>query len=285
MDQGKFSGLTMLDLRKAFDLVDHSLLLQKLHLYGLDDQALSWFTSYLKDREFQVKIENELSSKASIKSGVPQGSILGPLLFIIHMNDLPLHLNDTQIDMFADDSTQYVSGCSVQSVQEQLSTEILPIIQWTETNKMVLNEQKTKAMFIASTRKVSEISQDLNITINDFQIETVLDGRLLGVQFDQTLSWSVHIDLLCKKISQRLGILRRIRHHLPLNARKAFYRCLILSLMDYCFVIWGNTSTQNLDRLHRLQKRAARLILDRDHKASSLPLFLELGWLPVHERI
>jgi retron-type reverse transcriptase len=281
MDQGKFSGLTMLDLRKAFDLVDHSLLLQKLHLYGLDDQALSWFTSYLKDKEFQVKIENELSSKASIKSGVPQGSILGPLLFIIHMNDLPLHLNDTQIDMFADDSTQYVSGRSVQSVQKQLSTEILPIIQWTETNKMVLNEQKTKAMFIASTRKVSEISQDLNITINDFQIETVLDGRLLGVQFDQTLSWSVHIDLLCKKISQRLGILRRIRHHLPLNARKAFYRCLILSLMDYCCVIWGNTSTQNLDRLHRLQKRAARLILDRDHKAPSL----ELGWLPVHERI
>ena len=114
----------------------------------------------------------------------------GPLLFIIHMNDLPLHLNDTQIDMFADDSTQYVSGCSVQSVQEQLSTEILPIIQWTETNKMVLNEQKTKAMFIASIRKVSEISQDLNITINYFQIETVLDGRLLGVQFDQSFGFA-----------------------------------------------------------------------------------------------
>ena len=107
----------------------------------------------------------------------------------------------------------------------------------------------------------------------------------MGVYIDRTLSWSTHIDYICKKLSQRLGMLRRIRHNLRYEARLAFYYCLTLSIMDYCCVVWGNTSKENLDRIHRLQKKAARLILDRESKAPSLPLFQELGWLPIHDRI
>jgi len=98
------------------------------------------------------------------------------------------------------------------------------------------------------------------------------------------LSWSTHIDYICKKLSQRLGILRRIWPYLTYEARLAFYNCLILLLMDYCCVVWGNTSKENLGRIHCLQKKAARLILDRESKAPSLPLFQELGWLPIHDR-
>ena len=97
------------------------------------------------------------------------------------------------------------------------------------------------------------------------------------------MSWNTHVDTLCKKISQRLGIFRRIRHYLTFKARLAFCQCLILSLIDYCCVVWGNTSQQNLERIHRLQ--TTRLLLNKDYKAPSLPLFLQLGWLPIHERI
>jgi len=222
-----------------------------------------------------------------VKAGNPnrQRVKIGPLLFIIHMNDLPLHLNETHIDLFADDATQYSSGMTLQNVEENLNSDIQPIVLWNAENRMVLNEKKTKAMIVTSSSKMSKLPDHLSININGSQIETVPSEKLLGVYIDPTLTWSTHIDYICKKISQRLGILRRIRHNLTYGARLAFYNCLILSLMDYCCVVWGNTSKGNLDRIHRLQKKAARLILDRESKAPSLPLFIELGWLPIHDRI
>ena len=147
-------------------------------------------------------------------------------------------------------------------------------------NKMVLNEKKTKAMFVASSRKLSELSS-IAIPVNGSLIEPVTHERLLGIHLYQSVNWTFHVDILCNKISQRLGILQRIRHH----SRLAYYNCLVLSLMDYCCVLWGNTSQQNLDRIHCLQKRVARLIRDTDYKHPFLPLFLKLGWLPIHERI
>ena len=281
----QISGLTLIDLRKAFDLVDHSTLLQKLQLYGRNEDAVTWFRSYLCDRQFQVVIDNQFSTKANITSGVPQGSILGPLLFILHMNDLPFHLSETEIYLYADDATQYVSDSSLQNVEVRLGREIQPVIQWSAMNKMVLNEKKTKTMLTASSQKLSTHQENSCVTLNGSSIDAVTSEKLLGVYFDQTLSWTGHVDSLCKSISQRLGVLRRIRHYLPYKAHVAFYNCLILSLMDCCCVVWGNTSKQNLDRIYRVQKRAARLILGADGKAPSLPLFLQLGWLPIHDRI
>ena len=149
---------------------------------------------------------------------------------------------------------------------------------------MVLSKEKIKALAVATSRKHADL-REFMVTIDGSIIQSVLQERILGIHFDHCLSWSVHIDIIHKKISQRLGILRRIRHLLPLPARLAFYNCLSLSLMDYCCVVWGNTSKENLDRIHRLQKRAAQLILDADYKAPSLPLFIKLNWLPIYECI
>ena len=187
--------------------------------------------------------------------------------------------------MYADDATQYVSGSSLKCVEEKLNTEIKPIVEWSDMNKMVLNKKKTKAMVVASSRKLLNLPKELSINIHSSTLSSVTTEKLLGVHIDSSLSWNMHVDSLCKKISQRLGIFRRIRHHLTFKARLAFCQCLILSLMDYCCVVWGNTSQQNLDRIHRLQKKTARLILNQDYKAPSLPLFLQLGWLPFHERV
>jgi len=147
---------------------------------------------------------------------------------------------------------------------------------------MVLNQEKTKSMAIASTRK---LPSDLNVAITGMPIKSVTNTRLLGVELDQSLSLVHHIDDICKKISQRLGILRRIKHFLPLLARLSFYNCLILSIMDFAYVVWGNANKLHTDWLLRLQKQAAWLILDADHRHPSLPLFRKLNWLPFNERV
>ena len=243
-------------------------------------------SSYLSNREFYVSIDNHMSDKATIASGLPQGSILGPLLFVIYMNDLPLHISNSNVELFADDATLlvYASGSTLNEVEQQLGDETIPLVQWINDNSMVLSKEKTKAMAVATSRKHADL-REFMVTIDGSIIQSVLQERILGIHFDHCLNWSVHIDIIHKKISQRLGILRRFRHLLPLPARLAIYNCLILSLMDYCCVVWGNTSKENLDRIHRLQKCAARLIQDAYYKAPSLPLFIKLNWLPIYERI
>ena len=132
----------MLDLRKAFDLVDHSTLLHKLSLYGMSKECNQWLKSYLSHRSQQVSYNGCLSDPLPISAGVPQGSILGPLLFILYMNDLILEIENTNLDMFADDSTLYVAEESVQSISLQLEQQLLPITNWISANRMVLNVEK-----------------------------------------------------------------------------------------------------------------------------------------------
>ena len=179
MDEGKITGLTMIDLQKAFDLVDYSTLLHTLQLYRLDTSAMRWFSSYLCDREFQVSIDNEFSSKVDMSSGVPQGSILGHLLFILCMNDFPLHLDKTQIDLYVDYATHYVGGYSVLDVKLKLNTEIQPIVHSTEVNKMTLTTTKTKAMVVETSEKFVDLTSNLSTTINGSQIETTVSEKLL----------------------------------------------------------------------------------------------------------
>ena len=165
MNNGNTNGLTMLHFRKAFNLVDHPTLLCKLNLYGLDDRAVLWFISYLSEREFQVSIGNQWSSRSKITTGVPQGSILGPLLFIFHMNNLPLQLHKTQMDLYADDATQYVCGEIVAIIERKLTEELQPVAPWSADNKIALNTTKTKAMVIETSGKLLDLPSDFSITI------------------------------------------------------------------------------------------------------------------------
>ena len=188
-------GAVFLDLTKAFDLVNHKLLLQKLASYKFSSSAQSWFQSYLTNRSQQVHISGKLSDPKQIAAGVPQGSVLGPLLFLIYINDLPLSIQTCILDLFADDATLTCSDPSVLNLTRSLNEDLQKFLDWCARNNMVVNVPKTKAMFIASqyaANKILENSQSLKLANETIHIST--NEKLLGVHIDSTLSWTTQVE-------------------------------------------------------------------------------------------
>ena len=174
MNDGKYVGCLMIDFRKAFDLVDHSILLQKLKLYRCDDNSLSCFESYLSDRTQMVSMNNKCSSSEHIKYGVPQGSILGPLMLLIFINDLPLVLKDnvTSTDLYADDTTIYDIKSDMQKLQQNLQKSLALLNKWCRENGMVIKTDKTKVMLIASRQKRYHLQiDDLKLNLNNSDLK------------------------------------------------------------------------------------------------------------------
>jgi len=184
--------------------------------------------------------------------------------------------------MYADDSTLHTVGKTVSSISEDLQSEMNKVVSWCDENKMVINTSKTKCMLITTKQKESHLNDDkLEILVNGEGLEQVRQEKLLGVTLDCNLDWSYHIDKVAKKVSSSLALFRRIRKHLPLWSRKLFYNCYIAPHMDYCVTVWGTSS--DLSRLLKLQKQAARLILNCDFTVPSADMFKRLKWLPIHD--
>ena len=279
-------GVVLLDLTKAFDLVSHKILLQKLRSYKFSNQSLAWFNSYLSDRTQQVHISGKLSTERDIKAGVPQGSVLGPLLFIIFINDLPLHIDFCELDLYADDATLSASSSSLATLLNFMRSDLFNFLNWCVDNDMTLNLAKTIAMFLSSKQNISRImSNPPNIVLNGESIRISEQEKLLGVNIDSSLSWHSQVDKALKKCNTLLFLLGRIKQFLSIPIRKLFYNAYILPHLDYCCTIWGNTTADSIDAVVKFQKRAARLILDRDFDAPSAELFAELNWMIFPERV
>ena len=287
IDNGELIVSIFLDLRKAFDLVDHDILVNKLEIYRCSSISKLWFQSYLDNRTQRVCIGNTLSSESVITRGVPQGSILGPLLFILFINDLPLQNLNVNIDMYADDTTVHTSGRSVMQIQNQLNTDLSVISNWCYNNNMFINPAKTTAMIIGSRQKlhVSSSTDSIILKIGSDDINLVEKHKLLGITVDNHLDWTNHIDHVCKSVNSKLLLLNRIKKFLDIDARKLFYNAYILPIFDYCCTVWGNTSEENLKRLEKLQKQAARTILNAPVQTPSYELLKSLDWLSIRTRI
>lgn len=285
LDAGQIVGAVFIDLKKAFDTVNHSILIKKLAMYGCSPAAITWFTSYLYGRSQMVNFRGSMSESKSISRGVPQGSILGPLMFLIFVNDLPLYLSSCETDLYADDTSVYTIGSSVSEIQSVLQCNMTRLSNWCKHNKLSVNIQKTTCMLVASRQKRSHLEEsDLTVYMNGEVVPMCENQKILGVHINHEFIWDKQISAVCQSVNYRLYILGKIRYYLPVSARIAFCNGYILPCIDYCSTIWGGTTKKNINKIAKLQKRAARLVFN-DFSTPSKELFARLKWLPVTERI
>ena len=284
IDKGDIVGTLFIDFRKAFDVVDHNILLRKLQIYKFSPNAIRWFQSYLEYRQQALVTDNGLSEYAQVRSGVPQGSKLGPTLFLLFINDLPLSLQYCSPDFYADDATFHTHDKDIHTIENRIQSEFNASKLWSTSNKMHIHYQKTSCMTIGTRQRIDG-TDHLDIKADNINIRSVFNQKLLGLYIDENLNWNTHIDNLCKAVSSKISLLRQLAEYVPLQVQKQFYQGYILPLLDYGSITWGSTSTANIERLSKLQKRAARIILKADFNTPSVLMFQELDWLSVRSRI
>ena len=253
LDSGGIAGAVLTDLSKAFDCLNHELLIAKLNAYGFSRSALLFVHSYLFDRKQRVKVNGSFSAWANTDLGVPQGSVLGPLLFNIYVNDLFLFLEETEVCNYADDTTIYACGHTVENVIAKLEFDALKISQWFPNNHMKLNEDKCHLMIFG--RKSDEAS----IKIGEARVKESNEEKLLGITFDQTLSFRQHVKTLCKKASQKLHALARISCYMGAEKLSKVMQAFVLSHFSYCPLVWMFYDRGLNRQINHIHERALRL--------------------------
>ena len=286
INDNHLTGAVFLDFKKAFDLVDHNILMTKLKAYLVNHKAVSFFRSYFSERKQKVLLNGSYSSKGHVKCGVPQGSILGPVLFSIFINDLPLHISNPQIycDMFADDGTIHVQEKNIIAINTQLQESLNEISDWCTHNAMILNPLKTECMVVCTRQKRQLGPLLLNLSMADTTIKQVSKHRLLGVIIDQNLTWQDHISHICKTISKNMFMLSKLKHLTDILTRQMFYNAHIKSHLDYASTVWDTPSENHLKKLNSLHRRAVKLILP-DTTLTTDEKFRKLSILPLSSHL
>ncbi len=251
----KVGGMVLMDLSKAYDCLPHDLLIAKLAAYGFGQHSLLLIHSYLSNRKQRVKVGSEFSEWLGIKSGVPQGSVLGPLFFNIFINDLLLAVKESEVCNFADDTTIYTFGKDIESVILNLEEDLSNTLNWFRDNHMAANPAKFQVMFLGLREEPKFI-----LEINDKIIPLTDKVKLLGVTVDSQLKFDDHTKALCQKANRKVSAFSRVAPYLNQEKGKILYNTFIMSNFNYCPLIWmyhGKTSNNQIDRV---QKRALRIL-------------------------
>ena len=278
IDNGLINGVVFIDLKKAFDTIDHNIILKKLVNYGVDLNSLKWFESYLTNRTKKCRVNDHLSSSNPVTYGVPQGSNLGPLLFLVYINDLPNCLNCAIPRMFADDNSISYAANSMDELQSVVNSELENLHKWLNTSKLSLNIAKTEFMIIGSRQRMSAMDDRITVEINDCEVEKVDSVKSLGVYIHKHLNWSTQIEKISKKIASAIGALKRIRPYVTTDAAIHVYRALIEPHFDYCCSVWDGLGQILSSKIQKLQNRAARIVMQASYNASAGELFDVLHW-------
>ena len=284
-NNSNLSASVFVDFAKAFDMVNHDLLLSKLKFYGISSDTLNLLTSYLKGRTQTVVIKTDKSNTLPVTQGIPQGSTLGPLLFSIFINDLPLHISSSSCELFADDTTLFSTDNNVRALTDNLNESLCQLKLWCEDNKMVVNPTKSESMLVCTWQKRQRLpTSTLDLFYNGQAIPQVTSHRHLGVILDQNLQWADHVDMIVKKVSTKVYQLNCIKHFLDESTRKMFYHAYIQPHFDYCSSVWGHCVPTHLRRLSSIQRRSLRAIHGRSVEDTS-QLYKLLNILPVDKHI
>ena len=271
-EAGKVVCGIYLDLRKAFDTVNVNILLQKLYMYGIRGQTHMMIKSYLQDRTQCVEIDHSRSSLIPIDIGVPQGSILGPLLFLIYINDFPLISHNFNAYLYADDTAIFVEGNDERQLQARINNIVPRISDWFAANQLSINTDKTFCQLYNNSR--NKVTVTVFLTGNNIRfLKTV---KYLGMYIDDDLRWKSHIAHLTKILSRNVGLISRVRYFLTWKQLLLLYNALFLPYINYCCMIFSNTYSTSITKIQNLQKRVIRLIDGSERLAHTAPIFKKL---------
>ena len=296
MDKQKVTGLTLLDLSAAFDTIDHSILLHRLSSwFGIGETAKSWFCSYLSNRSFSVQCNGLKSSPSGLNTGVPQGSVLGPLLLIMYttpLSSLISSLNSPSTPpvghhLYADDTQLFISfsPSELSSAQSVLSQTIHAISEWMRSNFLSLNPSKTEFLLVGLPQQLAKLSQTSLVLSDNTTISATSSARNLGIVFDSNLSFKQHISTLSKSCFYHVRDLRRIRSTLDYDTARTIATSLVHSKLDYCNSLYYNLPATQINRLQVIQNALARAVTNTPKFAHITPILKSLHWLKIKQRV
>ena len=259
--------------------MNHSLLVHKLQCYGVDVSTVTWISSFLQDRRQAVLVNGNRSSFARVKSGVPQGSVLGPCLFLAYINDLPNRVT-SKVRLFADDTAMYSMVTSSED-QDHLQQDLHRLTDWEESWDMMFHPYKCSSLSITRSRHPLHPSYQLH----DHTLGEVTAAKYLGVTIQQNMSWDSHINETCSKASKTLGFLRRNLKISSRTIKERAYKAFVRPVLEYASCVWDPASQKNIDKLESVQRRAARFVMNRYHNTSSVgQMITTLGWQSLEQR-
>ena len=276
IDNGKIAGALLTDLSKAFDCLNHDLLIAKLHAYGFDHNALMFINSYLHNRQQRTNVNNSHSCWSYIKSGIPQGSILGPLLFNIYINDIFFFVKECEITNYADDNTPYAIDTNTECLITTLENNTNILIDWFYQNYLKLNADKCYLL-------VTKHEKDVHINIENVTIYGSKTVNLLGITIDNNLDFNAHVSKICKKVSSKLHALARISGFMKPDKLRIILKAFIESQFGYCPLVWMFHSRTLNSRINRLHERALRIV-HRDPQLTFTELLRKDKSFTIHHR-
>ena len=286
-EKGSLTGMILIDLQKAFDTIDHKILTEKMNCLGFAESTIRWYKSYLTNRCFIVNVGNDFSSPGKLLCGVPQGSILGPLLFLLYVNDMPQAVNSDLL-LYADDTCLIYTGKDINTIEEQLNTDFSSLCDWFVDNKLSVHfgEEKTKSILFGTKRQLKN-QRDLDLRYGDLKIKQHSKVTYLGCILDNDLSGESMATKVLRLVNNRLKFLYRKQKFLTLSLRRLLCNALIQPHYDYACSAWYPSLNKRLSKkIQTSQNKCIRYCLNLDNRAHvGIDEFIKINWLPTKERV